>query len=293
MRPGAGFTSVVVSGRYGFSDHRLTGSLLLRHDAPAGRLDVSAWRTVQEVEPWTNGLGLGNTLNGLLAGHDDADYVLSLGGGLAFTANAGPFRDTELSARLERHRSMSTVARSSLNDWLGGSGAFQPNSPVVAGDFVRLSASRPLQAGPLRVDLGIETLIGNTASARGWAFIRAPFLLVGRAGALTVRAGAVVGHDLPQFRFRAGGPETVRGYTYGTRSGSGVWAARLDYGLSRQSVISPVVFVDTGDRFGSGNPLFSVGAGVSFFDGVVRLNVSRGLNPGVPARFDLLFRAPR
>jgi hypothetical protein len=145
------------------------------------------------------------------------------------------------------------------------------------------------------VTLGVEGLAGGGITAgRGWAVIRAPFALAGRSGALTIRAGGTTGDSVPQFQFRAGGPHTVRGYAYGTRTGAAVWAGQLDIALSRRSVFAPVLFIDVGDRFNSGlDPLVAVGGGFSILEGIVRLNWSKGLTPGVPVRFDLLFRAPR
>ncbi|MBI4421646.1 MAG: hypothetical protein HY560_12545 [Gemmatimonadetes bacterium] len=294
LQPGPAFTSVLGSARIGISDQRLTGSVLLRRDAPGGRFEAGASRQVREAEPWSAGLGLGNSVNAIFAGHDDADYHLVLGGGVSFAANHGALRDIEWAVGFERHRPMAAIARSRINDWLGGNGLFQPNPAATAGDFARLSLTAPRRLGPLRAAVGAEGLAGNSAVAsRVWGEVRLPLTIVGRTGSLTVRAGGVAGDSLPQLLFRLGGPATVRGYTYGFRAGSGGWAAQLDLGLSRRSVVAPVVFADVGDRFGSSDPLVSVGGGLSFFEGIVRLNWSKGLNPEVPVRFDLLFRAPR
>lgn len=295
LQPGA-FTSVLGAGRFGFSDHRVTGSLIVRRDAPGGRLDLGAWRDVREAEPWTSGLGMGNSFNALWAGHDDADYHLALGGGVGYAANHGALRDLELSAAFEQHRSMATRTRSTLNDWLGGTGVFQSNPAVLPGDFVRVGASRQWRAGRAAVTLGTDALLGrNATGGRGWASGLFPFVVLGRSAALSVRAGATLGDSIPQLRLRLGGPITVRGYDYGTRTGTGMWAARLDVGLSRRSAVSPVVFADVGNVIGrgAGDPLVSVGGGLSILSGLMRFNLSKGVNPQTPIRFDLLFRAPR
>jgi hypothetical protein len=233
-------------------------------------------------------------LNALFAGHDDADYHLVLGAGASFTGNHGVLRDLTVSGAFERHRPMSAVARSAVNDVLGGSGNYQPNPPAMSGDFGRLAVTRPLRLGVTRWQLGAEGLAGDSgAAARAWAVLSVPFVVARRSGAVTLRSGAVAGDSLAQFAFRVGGPATVRGYTYGTRVGKGMWAAQLDLALGRRSLLSPVVFVDAGDVFGSSDPLVSVGGGVSLLNGMIRFNLSKGVNPSVPARFDLLFRAPR
>jgi hypothetical protein len=130
-------------------------------------------------------------------------------------------------------------------------------------------------------------------AGRGWGSVRLPFVIANRASAISIRGAATAGDDVPQLRPRVGGPMTVRGHDYGTRTGTAMWAAQLDVGLSRRSAMSPVVFADAGNVNGGGDPLVSVGAGLSFLNGLFRFNLAQGLNPRTSLRFDLLFRAPR
>lgn len=294
-RPGAAFTRLDGWARFGLADERLTGGLAWRRDAPAGMLEVRAQRDVREAEPWTRGTGLGNTLNAVLAGHDDADYYLGLGGAVAYRPYHGLLEDVEVTLGFERHRSMERVARSAVNDLLGGTGELPPNPSVAEGDFVRLAVAPVRRLGAAELRLGLEALVGDSAGGRGWAAVGLPFALAGRRGVLMVRTAYAVGDSLPQLFFRAGGPMTVRGYDYGTRRGRGGWAAQLDVALSRRWLLSPVVFADVGDSFDAArfDPLVGVGGGVSVLGGWIRLNGAIGLNPREDFRFDLLFRAPR
>lgn len=297
IRPGFAFTTLDVTARFGFSDERLLGSAIWRRDAPGGGLEVTAYRAVLEAEPWTRGLSLGNTLNAVFAGHDDADYYLAdWGGAMRFTAYHGSLRDVDFTIGVERHASMATTASSGVNDVLGGSGVLLPNPPAVAGTFARASISPSRRVGSANLRLGVEALVGEgAAGGRGWVSMMIPFHLVERRGAVTLRTGYAVGDNLPQLRLRAGGPHTVRGYDYGTRVGRGVWSAQLDYALTRSWLISPVVFADAGDTYrrGTFDPLVGLGGGVSLLGGFARLNASWGVNPETGFRFDLLFRAPR
>jgi hypothetical protein len=297
LRPGASFTALLASGRYGFADQRLTGALTWRRDAPDGVFELETFRSVLEAEPWTRGLSLGNTLNATFAAHDDADYYLAAWGGrVAYTPYHGALGDVGLALSYERHRSMVTEAGSAVNDFFGGSGVMPPNPAVVEGDFVRglVSPRRRLGAADLR--LGLEGLVGKSGSGvRGWVAAQIPFLVMDRTGALSVKSGYALGDSLPQLRFRIGGPATVRGYDYGSRVGAGVWAVQLDVALTRSWLLAPVAFADVGDTFRSGrfDPLVGVGGGISMLGGWIRLNGSVGLNPRTDFRFDLLFRAPR
>jgi hypothetical protein len=293
---GPKFTSLIGRGRYSFADKRLTGTVTLRRDAPGGRLDVMAFREVREVEPWTTGLGFGSSLNAIFAGNDDADYYLALGGGLRFSSyGRGLLRNAQLGVMFERQRSLATVASSGINDRFGGSGVFPINPRVAEGDYVRAFVRRRSSVGPVELSQGMEGLVGSDVfSTRFHGAARLPFRIFDRTGELNLRAGALAGDRVLQMLYRVGGPRTVRGFDYGERRGDAFWSAQLDFGLWRRGAISPVIFADMGDAtFSAFDPLIGVGGGVSFLDGFMRLNLSKGLEPDRDLRFDLLFRAPR
>ena len=73
------------TGRFSFGDERLTGSVMLRRDAPRGRMDIEAFHALRYAEPWTRGTPIGRSLQAVISGHDDADYHLALGGGIRFS----------------------------------------------------------------------------------------------------------------------------------------------------------------------------------------------------------------
>jgi hypothetical protein len=296
LRPRIAFTNVVLSGRYGFTDHRVTGSALLRRDAPGGLFEARAFRDVVEAEPWTQGQGIGNSMNALFAAHDDADYYLATGGAIGFTPFGGSFEDVDFRIGVEHQGSMDALATSGLNDALGGSGLFPSNPAVAGGDYVRASIRPTRRIGWSTLSFGVEGLVSDSlVGGRGWVAAQMPFRVLRHTGTLTLRTGYAVGDSIPQLQFRAGGPWTVRGYDYGFRRGAGAWSAQLDVALRRGWLWAPVVFADVGDVYRSGpfDPLVGLGGGVSFLGGLVRFNGSWGVNPESGFRFDLLFRAPR
>ena len=71
---------------------------------------------------------------------------------------------------------------------------------------------------------------------------------------------------------------------------------RLELGANRTGV-RPVVFGDLGwagprDGWRSpGRPMSGVGVGASFLDGMIRVDLSRGIHPRVQTRFDLYLEA--
>jgi hypothetical protein len=292
VSPGLTFTSLLVTGRFGLADMRPTATVTWRRDGPVGRFDLTAFREVAEAEPWTSGRSIGGSLNALFTAHDDADYYLATGGGIAYTWNYGPLRDLELSLGVEQHGSLDAEATSVVADaW--GSGVFSPNPPVTEGVFGLAGAREHYRLGPVRVEHGVQALGSDSLfSVRGWTATRVGFSVLGRTGALGLVVGGSLGDSIPQMDFRLGGPETVRGYPYGTRRAPAFWSARLDLALTRPRVIVPVVFGDLGDTF-EADPLVSAGGGLSFLGGLMRFNLAKGLHPSADWRFDLLFRALR
>ncbi|HEX9727505.1 MAG TPA: hypothetical protein VGA37_03240 [Gemmatimonadales bacterium] len=298
--PGPAFTSVRLNARFGTADRRFAGSVDWRRESPAGAWDIRGFRQVAEVEPWTRGQSLGNSLNAVFAGHDDADYYLATGGGMTYYPYTGFLHDVELGLWFERHRSMRTRTTSGINDAFGGSGVFQPNPAVAEGDYVRALIAPRVHVGRSSFTAGAEALLGETAQGgRAWAAAKIPFGLAGYTGALSLKAGHGAGDPLPQLLFRVGGPHTVRGYDYGVNTDRGFWAAQLDIGLRPSAAWAPVVFADVGKGFDATKPfslqqpLVGIGAGVSLLNGWVRANVAKGLNPATSLRFDLQFGAPR
>lgn len=292
IRPGIKFTSLLFAGRFGFSDKRLTESVTLRRDAPEGRLDVRAFHTVAEVEPWTRGLGVGNSINALFLGHDDADYYLQSGGSVTSTWNDGLLQDVEIRLSYEHHKSMETAATSVIAG-LWGSRILPENASVEEGWFLRGAISRTVRLGVVTLGPGAEALLGEGSSAvRAWGGAEVGFGLPWVNGVLRVHAGVMRGDSPPQMLFRLGGPQTIRGFAYGARTGRAFWTAQLDAALGGPRLIAPVLFVDVGDTFSS-DPLIGLGGGMSLLNGLVRIDVAKGLRPSAPVRFDLHFRAPR
>jgi len=291
-RPGPAYNTVHVTGRFGFGDLRPSATLIWRREDPQGRLDLNAFGEMREVEPWTRGGGIGNSLNAAFAGHDDADYYFALGGGFSYKWHLGAVRGLEFGAHFERHESKETTVDPLIPGIVSGM-TFQENPEVAEGTFYRTSLRHVGSALSAEFEEGVELLAGDGLLAtRAWGRMSLRFGVLGRRGRMTMRAGVSRGDQLPQFDFRLGGPQTVRGYVYGTRSSREFWSAQVDFGLAESPTLSPVVFADVGDTFSS-DPLVGAGIGVSLLNGLMRLDLSKGVRPAAGLRFDLAFRAHR
>jgi len=249
------------------------------------------------VDPFAPAPGFGNTLNALFVSHDDGDYALVHGGSARYDAPLGTGLELTVGARYERQTSVARAAESEVNDFLGGAGLFPLNPPVDEGrfgaGFVRLSG-----VGAQRWQATVDALGGEgSTTARVYGEVRQAF--GGRRGVtVRVKSGFATSPTLRQAAFRLGGVGTVRGHEYGERRGQAFWAAQVDV-APVSGRLRPVFFVDAGQAGGadalfSGRVLAGVGAGVSLFGGIVRLDLSRSVAPDRPRlRFDIAVQGPR
>ncbi len=294
--PGVAFTDLHATVRYGFSDNRVTGRLAVERNGPGWRLLLAGYDDLGDVDPLSPGRNFENSLNGILAAHDNADYYRARGGSAQLDLPLGNRSDLRFQAWAERQRSTRAYARSGVNDALGGDGILPPNAPVAEGTFGGGRATYTRGSGT-RLTLAADVLSGaGTTTGRAWGEFR---LRAGdeRGATLRLKGGAATKSLLPQVAFRAGGMHTVRGFDYGTLRGQSFWSAQLDVSPIGGS-FRPVGFVDAGwagplDGFGRGRALVGAGLGLSVYStllrtGVVRFDVSRALSPGRRTlRFDI------
>lgn len=295
--PGDGFTTVRSEMRFGLSDQRVTGQVSIVREAPGARWILSGYRDLRSDDPFGQGNGLGNSLNALFAGHDDADYHLTHGARLVREGSLGLGVELTATLLIEDQRSVRREASSWLNDVLGGTGRFPENPRIEGGTYGGAALRVDHATLRTRWSLGADLLgNGDRATARTHAWLRKSLWRAGGVATLAVRAGITTNSPLPQQTFRIGGLGTVRGFDYGTRRGQAFWAAQLDWPL-RRGLLQPVVFVDAGqaaaatDLFGS-RALAGGGAGLALLGGLLRFDLSYPMTDGGSGlRFDLGVRA--
>jgi Haemolysin secretion/activation protein ShlB/FhaC/HecB len=291
-------TLLYATVRYGFTDERITGRLTMARDAPEGRIALSGFRDIANLDPFAPGHGLGNTLDALFVAHDNADYALTAGGSLAYEAPLSRTLALGLGMSVQRQESVERRARSSVNDFLGGSGRFPANPPVSSGTYGTIGAT-VRGSGKFGWRTTADILAGEGRStARVYGSLQRDF--GGRRGAtIELKAGLASAPTLRQSEFRLGGVSTVRGFEYGTSRGQAFWAARLDIAPIRAR-FRPVAFIDAGqaasaaDLFSS-TALVGAGVGLSFLNGLLRFDFSRPLSPdtGGKVRFDIVVQGVR
>ncbi len=291
-------TTLYGTVRYGFSDERITGRLTIFGNVAGGIMAISGYHDIADLDPFSPGRSVANTINGLFAGHDNGDYGLVRGGSARFETPVRPGLQLVLAGRVERLTSVSRVARSAVNDFLGGTGLFPPNPPVAEGTFGGASAQLR-RLGRTGWTITADVLAGEGRSAgRLFGEVRR---VLGSGPRVTVRLKAGGGTEpaMPQTLFRVGGLHTVRGFEYGTLRAPVFWAGQLDISPFGGR-FRPVIFVDAGQGSTasdllSSRALVGGGAGLSLFRGLIRFDLSRPISPAGAdkLRFDLVIQGIR
>lgn len=296
--PGTTFTTLHGTARFGLSDARLLARLSWIRDGPGGRLTISAYRGLREIDPFFRVKTGGNSVNALFTAHDNADYYLAHGGSMRYETSLPRGWELTLTGRVEDHSSVRRDASSGLNDVLGGSGEFPANPAVRDGLFGAVSVRLEGLSGPASWRVGVDGLAGEgETTGRLVGYWRQPLALEGGV-TVQARAGVATRPTLPQAELRLGGLHSVRGFDYGTGRGQAMWAVQADWALNRKWV-RPVLFLDAGqvgpaDGLLDQRVLVGAGVGISTLRGLVRLDLSAPISSGARGlRVDLVFGAPR
>jgi len=284
--------------RYGLSDDRVTGRLTILGNVAGGRLGLSGYHDIADLDPFSPGRTVGNTVNGLFAAHDNGDYALAGGGSASFEMPIRKGVELILLGRVERLTSVRRVAKSAVNDFLGGTGLFPPNPPVDEGTFAGGSA-RLRGVGTTRWNLTADVVGGDARTTGRLYGDVGRHIGSGLGMTLRLKAGAATEPAMPQTLFHLGGLGTVRGFDYGTLRAPAFWAAQLDV-TPFGARVRPVIFLDAGQAsrisgLFSSSALVGGGVGVSLFSGLIRFDLSRPISPeqSGKVRFDLVIRGAK
>jgi hypothetical protein len=240
------------------------------------------------VDPATRALGLGNSLGALLLGRDDGDYFRAAGVDLTVApALSAPqhftwriFAEHQFVARRETELSLPHVFRSSH--------LFRENITADRADEfgtqLTLRGSHPFSEG--RGSLGVDAIMD--VSAGTYAFGRLGLtaratgpLVLGLAGAVEAAGGTTAGNVPQQSRWYLGGPATLRGYAGDAADGDAFWRLRAEvanaFPAARIALFTDAGWAGAGPNAFRAHPLVSAGVGVSFLDGLIRLDLARAL----------------
>lgn len=283
-------------------DKQVNGELGISRGNGRATLGVSGFRRLVSANDWGTPLSFSASLPGLFYGRDEGFYYRAWGGELTRTSDFHGILSLRLFA--ESHSDAPVTTRFSL---FGGShdDRFIANIPALEGTYMGGSlrwqqdwglAPRGWKAS---TDIRLEGAGGETDYGRGAFDVTVSRGLFSRLTVgLTGAAGSSLGVVPPQRQWVLGAVQTVRGQEAGVAGGDAFWFSRLELALDRGAT-RRTIFGDLGwagsrrDDWGRSERLLSgVGVGSSFFEGMIRFDVARGLWPKERWRVDLSLDAP-
>lgn len=286
-------TTTYAGVRIATSGFQPTGTVRVELDSYPRRYRVEGYSRLRDANWMEPANGLGRSLTALLSGIDAGSYYLASGGSVRVEAGDRPLQGS-MSFFAEDHRAVAKTATYSL---------FEPDTtrlpadlPVDDGAYYGLRTSAHLQLGDdAQKGVLVARVHGQAATgARSFVAVGTATDLVGPLpGPFTggVRVQAAVANDRAprQAHYYLGGYKTIRGYPVDAASGPAALILTGEIGtdvpLVRLVVFGEVGWADRLDRLLVDRGLATVGGGLSIADGILRVDIARGISAGGEWRF--------
>jgi hypothetical protein len=287
--------------RLGIADLEPNGELRLARSNARTTYGVGAFRRLAAANDRGDPLSFGASISHFLYGRDEGFYYRTAG--LELTGQHGRFGQLSWRLFAEDQSTAEKETDYSLAKTFAGSDLL-PNivatEGVATGGAVTLGFSHGLDPRGWRLsgDWRGEGAFGDFDYARTALDATLSHGLPRGYGIGLTGAGGWSGGTLPPQRaWYLGGAQTVRGQVAGTMAGDAFWLGRLEIAAGRGAV-RPVVFGDVGwagarDRMFDqpGRVMSGAGVGASVLDGLMRVDLSRGIRPKEMWRLDLYLEA--
>ncbi len=280
--------------RIGVADREPNFELGLARPARNARYRLGAYRRLEAANPDTKPFSVLNSFNAFFTQRDDGEYYRTLGVELTGANSNAGWWSWRIYGQEERQALVHTNV--GLPHLFHSASGFRPN--IYAGAARQVGASLALRGTRVlgrNVLVGVEGTVDGASGtfdfARTTGTVRGTItgvgpLAIGLEGAAGTSAGPVPVQSL----FYLGGPATLRGYTGGAMAGPSFWRGRIEAAtqlpVARLAVFSDVGWAGARTAFSSGRPMWGVGVGASFLDGIIRLDLARRLRAPQAWRFD-------
>jgi hypothetical protein len=296
---GGGYSAHALA-RLGFSDLSPNGEVSFDRTDGRRTLGLGVYRRLVASNDWGDPLGFSSSVSALLFGRDEGFYYRTWGAELTGEKSDGVFRDWRLFAEEQFDAAVHTEFSIAHP---GGVTGELTNINALNGKVVGLAMGHHSSIGldphgfRALTDLKVEGATGTFDYSRGSLQTTLSHGL-GRAldGALTLGGGTSGGHLPIQKQFFLGGVQTVRGQRAGAAIGDSFWMTSAEIGTGSVG-FRKIVFGDLGwagsrtDFAHPGRPLSGAGVGASFMDGLIRIDVAKGIYPEKAVRTNLYVEA--
>jgi hypothetical protein len=286
--------------RLGAADLSPNGELSLDRTDGRRTIGVGVYRRLAATNDWGDPLGFSSSVSALLFGRDEGFYYRTWGAELRGEKDYGLVQNWRLFAEQE----FDAVVKTEFSiAHPGGVKGELTNIDAVNGNVVGLAMEHHSSVGidphgfRALTDFKVEGAAGSFDYTRGSLQTTLSHGL-GRAldGALTLGGGTSGGHVPIQKQFFLGGVQTVRGQRAGAAIGDSFWMTSAELGAGSTG-FRKIVFGDLGwagsrtDFAHPGRPLSGAGVGASFMDGLIRVDVAKGIYPEKAIRTNLYVEA--
>jgi hemolysin secretion/activation protein ShlB/FhaC/HecB len=285
--------------RLGVADWSPNGELSIDRTDGRRKIGVAVYRRLVASNDWGDPLGFSSSVSALFFGRDEGFYYRTWGAELTGEKGEGLITNWRLFA--EQHFD-ATVHTEFAIAHPGGVKGDLTNINAVNGTIVGLGVTHHSSYGlnphgfRALTDLKLEGATGTFDYSRGSLQTTLSHGLGSLDGALTL-GGGTSGGQLPiQKQFFLGGVQTVRGQKSGAAIGDSFWMTSAEIG-THSTGFRKIIFGDLGwagsrtDFSHPGRPLSGAGIGASFMDGLVRIDLAKGIYPEKSVRANLYVEA--
>jgi hypothetical protein len=286
--------------RLGSADLSPNGELALDRTDGRRTIGVGVYRRLVASNDWGDPLGFSSSLSALFFGRDEGFYYRTWGAELKGQKDYGLINSWRLFAEQQFDATVNTEFSIAHPSGVKGS---LTNIDAVNGKIVGLAVGHHSSFGldphgfRALTDIKAEGGTGTFDYSRGSVQTTLSHGL-GRAvdGALTLGAGTSGGNLPIQKQFYLGGVQTVRGQRAGAAIGDSFWMTSAELGTGwpgfRKIVFGDLGWAGSRTNFAHpGRPLSGAGVGASFMDGLIRVDVAKGIYPEKSVRTSLYVEA--
>jgi len=286
--------------RLGVADLSPNGELFLDRTDGRRKIGVGVYRRLVASNDWGDPLGFSSSVSALFFGRDEGFYYRTWGAELKGEKDYGLINSWRLFGEQQFD---ATVHTEFAIAHPGGVKGDLTNIDAVNGKVVGLAIGHHSSFGldphgfRALTDLKLEGATGTFDYSRGSLQTTLSHGLGSALDAALTLGGGTSGGRVPiQKQFFLGGVQTVRGQRAGAAIGDSFWMTSAEFG-TRSVGFRKIVFGDlgwAGDRTNfahPGRPLSGAGVGASFMDGLVRIDLAKGIYPEKSVRANLYVEA--